>query len=127
MADSIDLQILTEKRRTALVSIIVDCVLEAVPLKAEFKIGFEDGSSAIFCLPTRALPLRYETRRVQSNISGKSYTVSTTQDDSVVKYCRSSRYAGVARTSAGLLLRMACFQTLIACDTLAFDRREVAN
>jgi hypothetical protein len=59
-------------------------VLEA---KAEFKIEFEDGSSTTFRLPIRALPLRYETRITQSNISGKSCTVSTTSDDSPVTYC----------------------------------------
>jgi hypothetical protein len=38
--------------------------------KAEFKIGFEDGSSTTFCLDNPGL--RYETRIMQSNISGKS-------------------------------------------------------
>jgi hypothetical protein len=42
---------------------------------------------------------------MQSNISGKSCTVSTTQDDTVV--------------TNGL------FKTLMACNTLAVDRREV--
>ena len=41
--------------------------------KTEFKIEFENGSSATFAWRTRALPLRYGTRTMLSNISGKSF------------------------------------------------------
>jgi hypothetical protein len=55
--------------------------------KADFKIEFEDGSSATFCLARSGL-FRCGTRQrtMQSNISGKSCTGSTAQDDSAVTY-----------------------------------------
>jgi hypothetical protein len=38
--------------------------------KADFKIEFEDGSSATFCLANPGSSARYEIRTMQSNISG---------------------------------------------------------
>jgi hypothetical protein len=40
--------------------------------KADFKIEFEDGSSATLCLADAARPLLSEIRTMRSNISGKS-------------------------------------------------------
>ena len=40
--------------------------------KADFSMEFEDGSNATFWLADPGRPLRYETRTMRSDISGKS-------------------------------------------------------